>query len=264
MAAIIGLALAIFGVLFMMDATKLDIGPAFMGTTSQPIPLVEIIFVLFGSLGAGVLRAPFSETLEMFKGIGKVFIYSPPNLLGLVNEIVELANINRRDGPIAMQNVEIKNQTLKSATDMVVDGMDAAVIDATLTTDIALARERAKASVDYLKFLAEVAPSMGMVGTMIGLVAMLKSMDDLGSIGDSFAIALLTTMWGAIFAYIFFKPFAEKLDIFSKTDLQAGMLIKEGMLLVKANTNPRVIADRLSTRLAPKARAELAASQEAA
>ena len=89
-------------------------------------------------------------------------------------------------------------------------------------------------------------------------------MDDVGSIGHSFAIAVLTTMWGAIFAYIFIKPFAEKLDIFSKTDLQAGMLIKEGMLLVKANTNPRVIADRLSTRLAPKARAELAASQEAA
>ena len=169
---------------------------------------------------------------------------------------------NNGDGSFSV--VEIKNQTLKSATDMVVDGMDAAVIDATLTTDIALARERAKASVDYLKFLAEVAPSMGMVGTMIGLVAMLKSMDDLGSIGDSFAIALLTTMWGAIFAYVLFKPFAEKLDIFSKVDLEAGMLIKEGMLLVKANTNPRVIADRLSTRLAPNARAELAASQEAA
>jgi len=96
------------------------------------------------------------------------------------------------------------------------------------------------------------------------LVAMLKTMDDLGSIGDAFAIALLTTMWGAIFAYVFFKPFAEKLDSFSKNDMQACMLIKEGVLLVKDNTNPRVIADRLSTRLAPKARAELAAEQEAA
>ena len=215
-------------------------------------------------MGAGVLRAPLADTLNAYKDTIKVFAYSPPNLLQLVNEIVELANINRRDGPIAMQNIEIKNPLLKSATDMVVDGVDAAVIESTLTTDIALARERAKASVDYLKFLAEVAPSMGMVGTMIGLVAMLKQMDDLGSIGDSFAIALLTTMWGAIYAYVIFKPFAEKLDILSKTDLQAGMLIKEGVLLVKANTNPRVIADRLSTRLAAKARAELATAQEAA
>ena len=145
-----------------------------------------------------------------------------------------------------MQNVEIKNDLLQTATNMVVDGVDAAVIESTIATDITLAREREKNAVDYLKFLAEVAPSMGMVGTMVGLVAMLKTMD-LGSIGDSFAIALLTTMWGAIFAYVIFKPFAEKLDLFSKTDLQAGMLIQEGMLLVKANTNPRVIADRLST-----------------
>lgn len=247
----------------MMVMTKLDVQAAFMGSNGVPIPYVEMLFVLAGSVGAGVLRAPLADTLNAYKDTFKVFAYSPPNLLQLVNEIVELANINRRDGPIAMQNIEIKNPLLKSATDMVVDGVDAAVIESTLTTDIALARERAKASVDYLKFLAEVAPSMGMVGTMIGLVAMLKQMDDLGSIGDSFAIALLTTMWGAIYAYVIFKPFAEKLDILSKTDLQAGMLIKEGVLLVKANTNPRVIADRLSTRLAAKARAELATAQEA-
>ena len=263
MPALIGLAGAVFAIWYVMDGTKLPIEIAFLGATSNP-PFMEIVFVLVGTLGCGICRAPFSDTINMFKGIGRVFLYSPPNLLQLVNEIVELANINRRDGPIAMQNVEIKNELLQNATNMVVDGVDAMVIESTITTDIALAREREKNAVDYLKFLAEVAPSMGMVGTMIGLVAMLKTMDDLGSIGDSFAIALLTTMWGAIFAYVFFKPFAEKLDLFSKTDLQAGMLIKEGMLLVKANTNPRVIADRLSTRLAPKARAELAASQETA
>ena len=263
MAALLGFILAGGGIFFMMQGTKLDVQMAFMGSNGVPVPYIEMIFVLFGTFGAGVLRAPFGDTLNAYKDLGKVFAYSPPNPLALVNEIVELANVNRRDGPIAMQNIEIKNPLLKSATNMVVDGVDGSVIDSTLTTDIALARERAKSSVDYLKFLAEVAPSMGMVGTMIGLVAMLKQMDDLGSIGDSFAIALLTTMWGAIYAYVLFKPCAEKIDILSKADLQTGMLIKEGMLLVKANTNPRVIADRLSTRLAPKARAELAAAQEA-
>ena len=263
MPALIGLALAVAAIGYVMVGTKLPPGPAFFGSTSNP-PFMELFFVFGGTLGCGICRAPFSDTINMLKGIVRVFLYSPPNLLQLVNEIVELANINRRDGPIAMQTVEIKNELLQTATNMVVDGVDAAVIESTITTDIALAREREKNAVDYLKFLAEVAPSMGMVGTMIGLVAMLKTMDDLGSIGDSFAIALLTTMWGAIFAYVVFKPFAEKLDLFSKTDLQAGMLIKEGMLLVKSNTNPRVIADRLSTRLAPKAREELAASQESA
>jgi chemotaxis protein MotA len=261
--ALLGLGLACYAIYYVMDVTKLPIAIAFFGASGNP-PFGEIIFVLGGTVGAGICRASFSDSINVIKGMIRVFLYSPPNLLQLVNEIVELANINRRDGPIAMQNVEIKHPLLKNATDMVVDGVDGGVIESTLTTDIALAREREKNAVDYLKFLAEVAPSMGMVGTMVGLVAMLKTMDDLGSIGDSFAIALLTTMWGAIFAYVLFKPFAEKLDLFSKTDLEAGMLIKEGMLLVKANTNPRVIADRLSTRLAPKARAELAAAQESA
>ena len=257
MPTLIGLAIAIFAVGNQMLGTRLPLTDAFISSD-------EIIFVLFGSIGCGIMRAAFSDTIFMFMGFPKVFIYSSAKPIALVNEIVELANINRRDGPIAMQNVDIKNQFLKTATDLVVDGTDASIIDSTLTTEIAVTREREKARVDYFKFMADVAPAMGMVGTMIGLVAMLKSMDDLGSIGDSFAIALLTTMWGAIFAYLLFKPIAEKLDTFSKTDLEINMLIKEGMLLVKANTNPRIISDRLSTRLAPSARAELAAAQEAA
>lgn len=257
MPTLIGFIVAVGAVIQQMIGTRLPLTDAFFSTT-------EMVFVFGASMGCGIMRAAFSDTFFMFKGFGKVFYYSSPKPIALVNEIVELANINRRDGPIAMQNVEIKNQFLKTATDLVVDGTDAAIIDSTLTTEIAVTREREKARVDYFKFMADVAPAMGMVGTMIGLVAMLKSMDDLGSIGDSFAIALLTTMWGAIYAYLIFKPIAEKLDTFSKTDLETNMLIKEGMLLVKANTNPRIISDRLSTRLAPAARAELAAAQEAA
>ena len=115
-----------------------------------------------------------------------------------------------------------------------------------------------------LKFWADVAPSFGMIGTMIGLVGMLKNMDDLKGIGDSFAIALLTTMWGAIIAYTLCKPWAEKLEGYSARDVQTNQLIVEGALLIKANTNPRLIADRLSSRLAPKARAEMASNNEAA
>ena len=125
MAGLLGIGMAIFGIWLMMDMTKLPVGAAFMGANGVPIPYVEMIFVLFGSVGAGILRAPLGETANAYKDILKVFTYSPPNLLQLVNEIVELANVNRRDGPIAMQNIEIKNPLLKSATDMVVDGIDA-------------------------------------------------------------------------------------------------------------------------------------------
>ncbi len=89
-----------------------------------------------------------------------------------------------------------------------------------------------------------------------------SNMDDLKGIGDSFAIALLTTMWGALVAYTLAKPWAEKLEGYSKGDVQTKQLIVEGALLIKANTNPRLIADRLSSRLAPKARAEMAENNQ--
>ena len=257
MPTVIGLLVAAYLIFQQITAT----GVPFMGGFFD---YVVFAFVFGGSLMVTFMRNSIGEFFGMLGTFPKVVVYSQPKPLDMVNQIVELANINRRDGPIAMQNVEIANPVLKKATDMVVDGVDGAVIDANLTTEIALTREREKVYVDMLKFWADVAPSFGMIGTMIGLVGMLKNMDDLKGIGDSFAIALLTTMWGAIIAYCLCKPWAEKLDHYSKSDAQTSMLIKEGVLLIKANTNPRVIADRLSSRLAPKARAELAAEQEAA
>lgn len=219
-------------------------------------------FVFGGSLACTAMRNSLTDFLGMFLTLPKYFFYPQPKPLGLVQQIVELANVSRRDGPIAMQNVEVKNKFLKKATDLVVDGTDAQIIENTLNTDIAITRENEKIYVDMLKFWADVAPSFGMIGTMIGLVGMLKNMDDLKGIGDSFAIALLTTMWGAIIAYTICKPWAEKLEGYSATDVQTNQLIVEGALLIKANTNPRLIADRLSSRLAPKARAEMAANSE--
>ena len=102
MPTILGLMIAIYAVGNQMLATRLPLTDAFV--TSD-----EIIFVLFASIGCGVMRAAFSDTIFMFLGFPKVVFYSSAKPVALVNEIVELANINRRDGPIAMQNVEIKN-----------------------------------------------------------------------------------------------------------------------------------------------------------
>ncbi|MBL97828.1 MAG: flagellar motor protein PomA [Legionellales bacterium] len=223
---------------------------------------VIFLFVAGGSLMCTLMRNSFMDFLRMLGSFGKFVYYSQPDQLKLVQEVVELANVNRRDGPIAMQNIEVANKDLRRAVDMVVDGTDSAIIETTLNTDIAITREREQVTVDMLKFWADVAPSFGMIGTMIGLVGMLKNMDDLKGIGDSFAIALLTTMWGAIIAYTVAKPWAEKLEGYSKTDVQAKQLIVEGALMIKANTNPRLIADRLSSRLAPKARAEMAENNQ--
>jgi len=257
MPVILGLIIAWFFITQQIGQT----GVAFIGGFFDTIIFA---FVFLGSLACTLMRNSFMDFLGMLGTFIKFVYYSQPKPLQLVQEIVELANVNRRDGPIAMQNVEIKNPFLQKAVNMVVDGTDPQIIESTLNTDIAITREREQVYVDMLKFWADVAPSFGMIGTMIGLVGMLKNMDDLKGIGDSFAIALLTTMWGAMIAYTLCKPWAEKLEGYSKIDVQTNQLILEGALLIKANTNPRLIADRLSSRLAPKARAEMAENDQGA
>ena len=257
MPVVLGLGVAVYLIINSMTSQGVPLYPGF-------IDEVSALFVFGGSLFTVMARNSFMEFLSMIGSFPKYIYYSMPNPLALTKEIVDLANVNRRDGPIAMQNVEVKNKFLKRAVDMVVDGEDAQIIESTLNTDIAMTREREKVSIDMLKFWADLAPSFGMIGTMIGLVGMLKNMDDLKGIGDSFAIALLTTLWGAVVAYVIAKPWAEKLEGYSKSDVQTNQLILEGALLIKANTNPRLIADRLSSRLAPKARAEMAENEQGA
>ena len=257
MPVIIGFPAAAIFIYYQMSVTGVPFVGGFYDT-------IIFFFVFGGSLMCTLMRNSLIEFLGMFGTLGKFIYYPQPKPLELVREIVELANVNRRDGPIAMQNVEIKNKFLQKAVNMVVDGTDPQIIESTLNTDIAITREREQVYVDMLKFWADVAPSFGMIGTMVGLVGMLKNMDDLKGIGDSFAIALLTTMWGAMIAYVLCKPWAEKLEGYSKIDVQTNQLILEGALLIKANTNPRLIADRLSSRLAPKARAEMAENNQEA
>ena len=251
MPVVIGLIVAYGFIYQQVLVTSVPIMGGFYDTTL-------VLFVVGGSLMCTLMRNSLGDFGRMLFSVTKFVYYTQPDQLKLVQEIVDLANVNRRDGPIAMQNIEVKNTDLRRAVDMVVDGTDAAIIETTLNTDIAVTREREQITVDMLKFWADVAPSFGMIGTMIGLVGMLKNMDDLKGIGDSFAIALLTTLWGAVVAYVIAKPWAEKLEGYSKTDMLINQLILEGCLLIKSNTNPRLIADRLSSRLATKAREEMA------
>ena len=172
----IGLIIAWFFITQQIGQT----GVAFIGGFFDTI---IFFFVFAGSLACTLMRNSFMDFLGMLGTFIKFVYYSQPKPLQLVQEIVELANVNRRDGPIAMQNVEIKNPFLQKAVNMVVDGTDPQIIESTLNTDIAITREREQVYVDMLKFWADVAPSFGMIGTMIGLV-MLKNMDDL-KVGDS-------------------------------------------------------------------------------
>jgi chemotaxis protein MotA len=246
---LIGLVAALYAMYYMM--TQNGVSPAGI------LQLDIVMFCVGGSFAILVMRSSLSDLGGMLRSFGKFVYYKQTDRVELIKSLVELGGINRRDGAIAMQGSVIPHPFLRKSIDMVVDGVDAKEMETALLTEIALTRQREKVHVDLLEFWGEMGPAFGMIGTMIGLVGMMTNMDDIKGIGDMFAVALLTTLWGMIVGYCLCKPWAKKIEGYSSSDVEISNLILEGALLIKAGTNPRVIEERLSSRLAPKMRLEM-------
>ena len=161
---------------------------------------------------------------------------------------------------IALEGQEIPNPFLAKGISMLVDGTDPTIIKSSLQRELSATKMRHAMGAKIFSAWGEIAPAMGMIGTLIGLVQMLGNMGDPKSIGPAMAIALLTTMYGAILANVICLPIAMKLS--NQADLEAANneLIIEGILFIQDGGNPRVLSDFLGAFLGPKARAKLAAA----
>ena len=156
---------------------------------------VPSIFIVFG----GSIFVVLSQyTIGQFLGAGKVagkafmFKIDPPE--SQIEKIVEMADAARKGGFLALEDAEIVNPFMQKGVDMLVDGHDVDVVRATLSKDISMTSERHDFGKSIFKGLGDVAPAMGMIGTLVGLVAMLSNMDDPKSIGPAMAVAILTTL----------------------------------------------------------------------
>tara|TARA_B100000929_G_C15427769_1_gene393613 strand:+ start:123 stop:896 length:774 start_codon:yes stop_codon:yes gene_type:complete len=217
-----------------------------------------------GSLAVLLMRSTLPEFINAF---AKVFLKTILNKNEdpgeLIEQIVEMANISRRDGAIALEGQmgEIQNIYLQQGISMVVDGTDESVIESSLANDVELMAHRHAEASAVFKSWADIAPAMGMIGTLVGLVGMLQNMSDPKAIGPAMAIALLTTLYGAFLANVVAKPIAEKLDNYSANEQNNCGLIIEGVIEIRRGTmNPRVLSDLLKSRLSPGDRAKLAAT----
>jgi chemotaxis protein MotA len=137
---------------------------------------------------------------------------------------------------------------------LTVDGMEPQAIQEILETEIAYLEERHQTGADILATFGTYAPALGMIGTVIGLVLMLKTMNDPSSIGPSMAVALITTFYGAVLANLVFNPMAAKLKNRSKEEVLVRGMILEGILCISKGENPRIIEEKLNSYLPPKQR----------
>ena len=173
----------------------------------------------------------------------------------LIQEIVELALKAKKGGVLSLESETISNKFLDRGIRMAVDGVEPDMIAASLNTEKAGVLRRHKTGQKVFKFMAGTAPSMGMIGTLIGLVQMLRSLDDPSAIGPAMAVALLTTFYGAIMAFIIFGPIAEKLSDRTDQERLIMQIVIDGVDGISRDSTPRILEERLRSYLDPKIRA---------
>ncbi|MBT81796.1 MAG: flagellar motor protein PomA [Alteromonadaceae bacterium] len=220
------------------------------GDLGMFVDVASVLIVFCGSIF--VVMSQF--TLGQFFGAGKVagkafmFKIDPPEVL--IEKIVEMADAARKGGFLALEEAEIDNAFMQKGVDMLVDGHDIEVVRETLKKDIQMTTERHEFGGSIFKGLADVAPAMGMIGTLVGLVAMLSNMDDPKSIGPAMAVALLTTLYGAFLANVICLPIAAKLDNRKEEEKLNQSLVLDGIVGIADGQNPKVIEGILKNYIA--------------
>ncbi|MHA7815411.1 MAG: flagellar motor protein PomA [Pseudohaliea sp.] len=218
------------------------------------INVPSVLIVLAGTMLVVMIKFDLGHFLGAFKVALGAFSKKLENPEDIVQKIIELATIARKDGLLALENVEIENEFLQHGVQMVSDGHAPDVVNTLLTKDLQQTIDRHQWSAKVFTATGDVAPAMGMIGTLIGLVQMLSTMNDPKTIGPAMAIALLTTLYGAILANMVAFPIADKLNLRKVEEGRIKAICIDGLLAIQDGQNPRVIESMLKTYLAPAKR----------
>lgn len=235
----------------------LVIGAIFLGgSLGAFIDIPSILIVVAGTLLVTTISYSLPEMLKAQGLYMKTLFFSAPNLQEEVKFILSLAQKSRANGLLSIQGEvdQISNDFLKKSLTQAVDGANPEFIEGMMKTDTATMISRHEKGVNILKRSAEVAPAMGLIGTLIGLVQMLGNLSDPNSIGPSMAVALLTTMYGAILANMVFGPLAAKLERNSNIEVAARQIYLYSVLSMVKQENPRQLEVTLNSLLEPKDR----------
>ncbi len=195
---------------------------------------------------------------QFFKALGtaaKAFLFKRVDHYEFIEEASSIADAARKGGLLSLEGIEIKNDFMKKGVQLLIDGHEPAVVKNMMFKDMNLTYERHVIGQKVFQALADVAPAMGMIGTLVGLVLMLSAMDDPKSIGPSMAVALLTTLYGAIIANMVATPIADKLALRSEEERISKSLVIDALMGIQAGQNPRVIEETLKNYLPSSKRA---------
>ena len=217
----------------------------------------SMLIVIGGTFFAVMYRSTLPMFLGSFGTLVKVFMPGAKKHDELITRITELAGIARKDGMMALEGQEVPDKFFEKGLQMLVDGADESKLTEQLNREVKSMKVRHEDMKGVFQAWVDLAPAMGMIGTLIGLVAMLGNMADPKAIGPAMAVALLTTLYGAMIANTIFMPIVIKLKGYSAYETTYREMIITGLQFISRGESPRNIQDQLIANLPPKEKQKL-------
>lgn len=218
--------------------------------------LPSILIVFGGTFGAIVVAFPVARILKLHAVVLKSIFNAAGDPAQLIRDMVRYAEVARREGILALENLieEMSDPFIVRGVKMAVDGTDPELIREIMDTELEALVERHTQGKKILDQVGRYAPAFGMIGTLMGLIFMLQNMDDPSAIGPGMAVALITTLYGALIANVAANPLADKLAATSDQEILMKTIIIAGVMSIQSGDNPRVVESKLLTYLPPSER----------
>lgn len=246
------------GILFGFLGTWVLVAWALLasGDITMFVDVPSAILVVGASVTIMLFATPMRYVKQIVAIVKKGFFYQAAPVEKLIQDMVHFAEIARRDGILSLENStkDIKDEFIVSGIQMAVDGTDPELIEQIMTNELDNLIERHDVGKGIFNTIGKYAPAFGMIGTLVGLVIMLKNMDNPAAIGPGMAVALLTTLYGALIANGLALPLADRLGRRSAEEVMTKTIIIKGVMAIQSGDNPRVVEQRLRAFLPPALR----------
>lgn len=223
------------------------------------------LMVIGGSFSALMVANPLDRVLGIMKYVNHAFQVPTYEVERIISSLVNFSEKARREGLLALEDdlEEVEDEFLRSGIQLVVDGSDPDIIKNILYNDLNQIQSRHEDGIKVIDDWGKFAPAFGMVGTLAGLVAMMANLSDKDSIGSGMALALITTMYGSLFANLLFIPLKTKLEDRDKRETLVKEIMIEGILSIQSGDNPRILEQKLISFLPPDQREAVKAESNA-
>lgn len=236
------------------------------GGVATFINVQSMMIVMGGTVAATLINYPMTDFLSVMRVVRNAFLRKTSTPEDTIKQLVGFAEKARRDGLLALEKdlKEVDDRFLRTGMELAIDGMDPERIESLMTMELTLLSERHRRGRDMFKQMGKYAPAFGMMGTLIGLIQMLRNVNDPSSIGPGMAVALITTFYGTLLANLICLPIAGKLETISENEVMVKELVLEGIKSIQSGDNPRFVERNLKTFLPPAARDTLKVLEGAA